>query len=225
MHIFIVDYIFVFRLLVSQTVKRILNNKKEWLVHDQNDNMQINREEMDTSKDIDIPEAAANDQQDHGNIQVDECSVHIDDAVNGLRKTISYLKNNPESSGGFVQILCTVLNHIQRTAGNSPPRDDQLENEETTDSPFNFSNTSRMLVKDTELISDDVDPDRAVKTLPFGLVVNKSTVSGKQIGVFTNMFLTIDMWFGPYQGDTFVNMDSENNHRYIGIYEITFFIP
>ncbi|XP_077507891.1 histone-lysine N-methyltransferase PRDM7-like [Amblyomma americanum] len=53
-------------------------------------------------------------------------------------------------------------------------------------------------VKDTKVVAGD--PLRANKTLPKGLSIRRSTMTGAQYGVFTLEPLPKGVYFGPYEG-------------------------
>ena len=69
------------------------------------------------------------------------------------------------------------------------------------------------------------DPDKAVKSLPPGLVVKESSIHGAGLGVWATEEFPARTLFGPYGGDLVLNKENAHKSGYawqVGI-EICFF--
>ena len=66
------------------------------------------------------------------------------------------------------------------------------------------------IVQDSETPDDTTD--RAIRSLPPGLVVKESDIPGAGLGVFAEKFFPEGVRFGPYGGETF-EYDKEDADR------------
>ncbi|CAH1784033.1 unnamed protein product [Owenia fusiformis] len=158
-------------------------------------------------------------------------STTIESDIQQIKSTINSMNSTLSDLTHMMEILNRKIDkqnlHMQATADNFENVQAQNEQKQPFEQQYDSStlkriNTGRWHEDELWCFTENDDVivdvpvgwntnDRAYKTLPRGLRLSKSTIPNAGSGVFTDVFIPLGTYFGPYEGVVIYDIDDGYN--------------